>query len=391
MSLPPPSPSPSSRPTPRRASRPLRLRDVVVGGGAPITVQSMTKTDTRDAAATLTEIRRLAAAGCEIIRLAVPDEDAARALGKIAPASPIPVIADIHFDHRLALLALAGGVDGLRLNPGNIRDRQHIREVARAAADRGVPIRVGVNAGSLDPAMAARYGGVTPEALAESALAEVALLEAEGFQDIKIAVKAFDLAVMMAATRLVAARCPYPLHLGVTEAGLPEEGMVRSAIGIGALLLEGLGDTIRVSLTGDAVEEVIVGLRILRCVGLRRRGPIIVSCPTCGRCQIPLAAIAREVEQRTRDLEQPLQIAVMGCAVNGPGEARQADFGIAGGKEAGLIFRKGQVVRTLPAAQLVDGLLAEIREFLAAAEPGPGKDAPPQAPPGTPRPGGSAT
>ncbi len=376
---------------PRRVSRQLRLRQVAVGGGAPVTVQSMTKTDTRDVAATLAEIGRLARAGCEIIRLAVPDEEAARALGQIAPAAPIPVIADIHFDHRLALLALAGGVDGLRLNPGNIRDRAKLREVARAAADRGVPIRIGVNAGSLDPAMAARHGGVTAEALAESALAEAALLEAEGFQDIKVAVKAFDLDVMMAATRLVAARCPYPLHLGVTEAGLPEEGVVRSAIGIGALLLEGLGDTIRVSLTGDAAEEVAVGIRILRSVGLRRGGPIIVSCPTCGRCQIPLAAMAREVEQRTRDLDRPLQIAVMGCAVNGPGEARQADFGIAGGKEGGLIFRKGQVVRTLPASQLVDGLLAEIRQFLDSPDGASGTDRLLATPAETSRQGGSVT
>ncbi len=349
---------------PRRDTRPVRLRQVQVGGGAPLTVQSMTKTDTRDADATLAEIERLATAGCEIIRLAVPDETAARSLARIVPRSPLPVIADIHFDHRLALTALAGGVDGLRLNPGNIRDAAKIREVVRAAAERRVPIRIGVNAGSLDPAMAAKHGGVTAEALAESALAEAALLEREGFQDIKIAVKAFDLDLMMEATRLVAARCPYPLHLGVTEAGLPEEGIIRSAIGIGALLLAGLGDTLRVSLTGDAAEEVAAGIRILRSVGLRRGGPIIVSCPTCGRCQIPLQEMAREVARRTRDLTAPLQIAVMGCAVNGPGEARQADFGIAGGREGGLVFRKGKVVRTLPARELVDGLLDEIKGFL---------------------------
>jgi len=347
----------------RRSTRPVFLRGIQVGGGAAITVQTMTKTDTRDVAATLAEIERLALVGCEIVRVAVPDEAAAKALFAIASGSPIPVIADIHFDHILALTALKAGVHGLRLNPGNIRDHGKIREVVRAAAERKVPIRIGVNAGSLDPEMIRKFGGVTAEALAESAMAEVELLEKEGFHEIKIAVKAFDLGVTIEANRLIAARCQYPLHLGVTESGLPEEGIVRSSIGIGTLLLAGLGDTIRVSLTGDSAEEVQAGIRILKATGMRAAGRVIVSCPTCGRCQVPLQEMAREVSDRTRGLRKSVQIAVMGCAVNGPGEARQADFGIAGGKDSGLIFRKGKIVRTLPANELVDGLLDEINQF----------------------------
>ncbi|HEY9070730.1 MAG TPA: flavodoxin-dependent (E)-4-hydroxy-3-methylbut-2-enyl-diphosphate synthase [Candidatus Ozemobacteraceae bacterium] len=352
----------------RRKSKMIRLGTVPVGGGAPVTVQTMTKTDTRDAETTLREIERLALAGCEIIRLAVPDMAAAEALARIAPRSPIPVIADIHFDHQLALQALKGGVHGLRLNPGNLRDADKVRQVAHAAAERHVPIRVGVNAGSLDPAIASKHGGVTPAALAESALKEVALLESTGFDAIKIAVKAFDLHTMIEAARIVARSCDHPLHLGVTESGLPEEGIIRSAMGIGALLLAGIGDTIRVSLTGDSADEIAAGIRILRCAGLREAGPTIVSCPTCGRCQIPLQSIARDVSRRVAGLKAPITIAVMGCAVNGPGEARQADFGIAGGRESGLVFRHGQVVKTLPAAELVDGLLDEINRSLAGSE-----------------------
>ena len=354
--------------SPRRDSRPIRLRDLTVGGKTPITVQTMTKTDTRDVAATSAEIKRLALAGCDIIRLAVPDMAAAEALARIAPSSPIPVIADIHFDHRLALTALEGGVHGLRINPGNLRSEEKVREVAHAARDRGIPIRIGVNAGSLDPALHERFGGITGEALAESALQEAALLERHGFTAIKIAVKAFDLPVMLDAVRRVARATPYPLHLGVTESGLPAEGIIRSSIGIGALLLEGIGDTLRVSLTGDSAEEVAAGIAMLRILGLRRTGATIVSCPTCGRCQIPLIEIARDVSARLRNLETPLRIAVMGCAVNGPGEAREADFGIAGGKDSGLVFRKGKVIRTLPASELVAGLLEEIDRSLKAGD-----------------------
>ncbi len=348
----------------RRKSRPIFLGKVQVGGGSPVTVQTMTKTDTRSAQVTLEEIRRLAGAGCEIIRLAVPDEAAARALSRIAPESPIPVIADIHFDHNLALMSIESGVHGLRINPGNLRDPSKVRSVAHAAAERKVPIRIGVNAGSLDPALLAKFGGPTPEALAESALSEVAALEREGFNDIKIAVKAFDIRTMIEAVERVARSCEYPLHLGVTESGLPEDGIVRSTLGIGALLLQGIGDTIRVSLTGDSVDEVATGLRILRCLGLRTSGPTIVSCPTCGRCQVPLQEMARKVSAALSGIQAPIHVAVMGCAVNGPGEARQADFGIAGGKGSGLVFRKGRIVRTLPASELVEGLLEEIRAYL---------------------------
>ena len=348
----------------RRQTKQIKVGKVPIGGDSPVSVQTMTKTDTRDAVATLKEIERLALAGCDIIRLAVPDIDAAKALRTIVSKSPIPVIADIHFDHQLALVSMESGVHGLRLNPGNIRESEKIRQVAREAGQRGIPIRVGVNSGSLDPRMLEKYGGVTPQALAESALSEVSLLEKEGFSEIKIAIKAFDLYTTIEAVRIVAGSCRYPLHLGVTESGLPEEGIVRSSIGIGALLLEGIGDTIRVSLTGDSAQEVATGIRILRSVGLRETSPVLISCPTCGRCQIPLMDIAREVSEKLSGIALPLKVAVMGCAVNGPGEASQADFGIAGGRESGLIFRKGKIIRTLPTSELVGGLLEEIRNFL---------------------------
>ena len=348
----------------RRKSRAIRLGSTLVGGDAPITVQTMTKTDTRDVTATLNEIRRLQLAGCDIIRLAVPDMSAAEALKPICAASQLPVIADIHFDHQLALTAIKNGVHALRLNPGNIRSEEKVREVAAAANDRKIPIRVGVNAGSLDPEIKARYGGVTAAGLAEAAMSEVRRLEKYGFNLIKIAVKAFDLPMMTEAVRLVADACDYPLHLGVTESGLPEEGIIRSSIGIGSLLMQGIGDTIRVSLTGDSADEVLTGIKILKCLGLRESGPVIVSCPTCGRCQIPLQQIARAVKQRLEGVKGSFQVAVMGCAVNGPGEAEQADFGIAGGKDSGLLFRHGKVIRTLPVDQLVDGLIEEIFKSL---------------------------
>lgn len=344
----------------RRKSRQIMVGNVAVGGSAPITVQSMTKTDTRDADATINEINRLHLAGCDIIRLAVPDKQAAEALQKICIASPIPVIADIHFDHELALTSIENGVHALRLNPGNIRSEEKVREVAAAALDKGIPIRVGVNAGSLDPAVKARHGGVTAAALAESALTEAKRLEKYGFNLIKIAVKAFDLFTMTDAVKMVAEQCDYPLHLGVTESGLPETGIIRSSIGIGTLLMQGIGDTIRVSLTGDSVDEIKTGKRILQALNLNNESPVIVSCPTCGRCQIPLQDMAQKVSERLAGIKQPIQVAVMGCAVNGPGEAEQADFGIAGGKDCGLIFKKGKIIRTLPTNQLVDGLMEEI-------------------------------
>ncbi len=348
----------------RRKSKKIFLGNVAVGGDSPVSVQSMTKTDTRDADKTISEIINLANAGCDIIRLAVPDMQAATSLKEITEMSPIPVIADIHFDYKLALAAIENGVQGLRLNPGNIRSEENIALIAAAAKEKKIPIRVGVNAGSLDPAIKAKYGGVTAEGLAESALKEVELLEKMDFNLIKIAVKAFELEKMIQAVKIVADKCDYPIHLGVTESGLPEEGIIRSSIGIGSLLMEGIGDTIRVSLTGNSVDEVVTGKRILKATGLLLDGPTIVSCPTCGRCQIPLQDIARQVRQRLEGIEESFQVAVMGCAVNGPGEAEQADFGIAGGKESGLIFKKGKVVRTLPADKLVDGLVEEIFKSL---------------------------
>lgn len=349
----------------RRASKQISLGKVMIGGDSPLTVQTMTKTDTRDVATTIAEIKRLAITGCEIIRSAVPDMEAAIALKEICANIPIPLIADIHFDHHLALQAMKSGVNGLRLNPGNMRSEEKIQEVIAAAKDLQIPVRVGVNAGSLDPAIKAKYGGVTSVGLAESALNEVQRLEKYGFNLIKIAVKAFDLNVMSEAVKIVASSCEYPIHLGVTESGLPEEGIIRSSIGIGNLLMQGIGDTIRVSLTGDSAEEVKTGIRILKSLGLRESGPVIVSCPTCGRCQIPLEKMAREVHERLKEVSAPIHVAVMGCAVNGPGEAEQADFGIAGGKDSGLIFLKGKIIRTLPADKLVDGLMEEINKSLS--------------------------
>ncbi len=348
----------------RRETKQLKIGKVAVGGGAPITVQTMTKTDTRDKVKTIEEIKKLHMVGCDIIRLAVPDQEAASALEAISVESPIPVIADIHFDHELALAAIENGVQALRLNPGNIRSKEKVAQVAAAAKHKGIPIRVGVNGGSLDPAIKARYGGVTGPALAESALNEVALLESLGFDLIKVAVKAFDIKTMVEAVKIVANECPYPLHLGVTESGLPEEGIIRSSIGIGSLLSEGIGDTIRVSLTGDSAQEIKTGINILKALNLREGGVTIVSCPTCGRTQIPLIEMAQEVKDKLSGVNAGLTVAVMGCAVNGPGEAEQADFGIAGGKDSGLIFKKGKIIKTLPANRLVDGLVEEIFNFL---------------------------
>ncbi|GAB4270711.1 MAG: flavodoxin-dependent (E)-4-hydroxy-3-methylbut-2-enyl-diphosphate synthase [Candidatus Rifleibacteriota bacterium] len=360
--------------TKRRNSIPIFLGKFQIGGSAPVSVQTMTKTDTRDIDSTVAEIKRLAIAGCEVIRCAVPDMQAAKSLKQICRQSPIPVIADIHFDHRLAIQAVESGVQGLRLNPGNMRSEEKVLEVVAAAKTHKIPIRVGVNAGSLDPAIKLKYGGVTPEGLAESALNEVKRLEKHGFNLIKIAVKAFDLFTMSEAVKIVASSCDYPLHLGVTESGLPEDGIVRSSIGIGSLLMQGIGDTIRVSLTGDSAEEIKTGLRILKSLGLREIGPVLVSCPTCGRCQVPLQEMARQVSERLKEISAPIHVAVMGCAVNGPGEAEQADFGIAGGKNSGLIFKKGKVIKTLPSDCLVDGLIEEIKNSLELELNGDKKD-----------------
>lgn len=342
----------------RRTAKQVMVGSTPIGGGAPIAIQSMTNTDTRDAAATAAQIQELTAAGCEIVRVAVPDEEAAAALPRIKEQIEIPLVADIHFDYRLALLALEGGVDKLRINPGNIGKQAHVREVAAQAKDRGVPIRVGVNSGSL-PSWAIEAYGRTPEAMVEAALHHVGLLEKADFTDIVISMKATDIDWTVQAHELIAHRTPYPLHLGITEAGTAWFGTIKSACGLSALLSRGLGDTLRVSLTADPVEEVRVAWAILMALRIRQRGPLFISCPTCGRTQIPLQDIAEAVEKRLSHITAPLTIAVMGCAVNGPGEARDADLGIAGGSGVGLLFRRGQVIRRVSQEELVDALVEE--------------------------------
>jgi len=348
-----------------RLTRQIHVGSVAIGGGAPVSVQSMCSTDTRDAAATLGQIRRLAEAGCEIVRCAVPDAEAASALASICAGSALPVIADIHFDYQLALASLAAGVAGLRLNPGNIGARWKVEEVVRACAERRVPIRIGVNGGSLEKELLEKYGHPTPEAMAESALGHIRILEDLGYAEIKVSLKASDIRRTVEAYRLLAAEVDYPLHIGITEAGTTWAGTVKSAVGIGTLLYDGLGDTLRVSLTGDPVEEVRVGWEILKSLGLRERGPVFISCPTCGRCQIDLIPIAEEVERRLHDLPKTITVAVMGCVVNGPGEAREADVGIAGGHGQGLLFRRGEVVRKVPQNELADALVAEAWKVVA--------------------------
>jgi (E)-4-hydroxy-3-methylbut-2-enyl-diphosphate synthase len=319
----------------------------------------MCSTDTRDVAATLAQIEGLTAAGCDIVRCAVPDEDAARALAEVRKGCRIPLVADIHFDYRLALLALENGVDALRLNPGNIGERWKVEEVVRACAERRVPIRIGVNGGSLEKELLAKYGHASAPAMVESALGHIRILEELGFEEIKVSLKASDVRRTVDAYRLLRNQVDYPLHIGITEAGTTWGGTIKSAVGLGALLYDGIGDTLRVSLTGDPVEEVRVGWEILRSLDLRERGPVFISCPTCGRCQIDLIPIAEEVERRLRDLPKKIVVAVMGCVVNGPGEAREADVGIAGGKGQGLLFRRGEVVRKVAQDELADALVAE--------------------------------
>jgi (E)-4-hydroxy-3-methylbut-2-enyl-diphosphate synthase len=320
----------------------------------------MTKTDTRDAVATIEQIKQLALDGCEIIRAAVPDREAAAALPAILKEASIPLVADIHFDYRLALEAIKAGVAGLRINPGNIGGRYKVEEVVKAASEKDIPIRIGVNTGSLEKEVLERYGGITAGAMAESALRHIDILEKLNFFNIKISLKSSNVPLMVDAYRLLAAQVDYPFHIGVTEAGTLRSGTVKSAVGIGILLNEGIGDTIRVSLTGNPGHEVRVGYEILKALGLRRRGVELISCPTCGRTRIDLIRIAGEVEDRLQSLDRPLKVAVMGCVVNGPGEAREADVGIAGGKGTGLIFRKGEIVRKVPEDRLVDELLKEI-------------------------------
>jgi (E)-4-hydroxy-3-methylbut-2-enyl-diphosphate synthase len=336
-----------------------------VGGGSPVSVQSMTKTDTRNVPATVRQIRALARAGCEIIRVAVPDREAAEALGAITRASPIPVVADIHFDWRLALTALKKGVDGLRINPGNIGARWKLKELVEALKDRQVPVRVGVNAGSLEKDLLKKYGRPVPEALVQSAERHIALLREMGHGEVKVSLKASGVRATVQAYRLFAERNDCPLHIGITEAGPLFQGLVKSSLGLGLLLAEGLGDTVRVSLTAPPAQEVRAAYEILRALGLREYGPEIVSCPTCGRCGVDLRRMVAKVERRLEGLRTPVTVAVMGCAVNGPGEAREADFGIASGKGQGLVFRHGKVVARAPEAGLIDALMEEIEKETA--------------------------
>ena len=347
----------------RKSTKAVMVGPVQVGGDAPIRVQSMTNTDARDVQATVAQIKVLAEQGCEIVRVAVPDSGAARVLPEIIKASELPLIADIHFDHRLAMQAIAAGIDGLRINPGNIGGTAKVREVVAAARERDIPFRIGVNAGSLEKQYLERDGGVTAGGMVESALQHVKILEDLNYNNLKISLKASNLPIMLEAYRTISGLVDYPLHIGVTEAGTPGYGTVKSAVGIGILLEEGIGDTIRVSLTGDPVHEVKAAYDILKALGLRRRGVELISCPTCGRTQVDLIKIAREVEEKLQNLDKPLTVAVMGCTVNGPGEAREADIGIACGKGEGLIFRKGLVVRKAPEDELLEEFLHELNEL----------------------------
>lgn len=348
----------------RKNTRALQVGKVTVGGRAPVSVQSMTNTKTHDVESTVKQIQELAEVGCDIVRVAVPDMDAALALEKIKAQISIPLIADIHFDYRLALAAMERGVDGLRINPGNIGSELHVASVVKEAKKRSIPIRIGVNAGSLEKSLLQKYGHPTPEAMVESALQHVAILERLGFYDIKISLKANNVPMTIQAYRLISERLEYPLHLGITEAGTINSGIIKSSVGIGSLLAEGIGDTVRVSLTGNPVHEVRVANEILKTLGLREYGPTLISCPTCGRCNIHLVEIAEKVEKKLASVTKPIKVAVMGCVVNGPGEAKEADVGIAGGKGFGIVFRKGEIISKVPDSELVDALFREIEKLI---------------------------
>lgn len=347
----------------RRKSRTIAIGQVTIGGENPVAVQSMTNTKTENIPATVDQIHRLTDRGCEIIRCAVPTLEAAQALKEIRKQIAIPLVADIHFDYRLALAALESGVDALRLNPGNIGGRERVEKVVEAARQRQVPIRIGVNAGSLPKDLLEKYGHPTAEALVEAAWRHIHILEEMDYNNIVISLKAHDVPLTLAAYRLMARECDYPLHVGITEAGTIRSGLIKSAVGIGTLLAEGIGDTIRVSLTGDPLAEIDAGFEILKSLGLRQHGPTLVSCPTCGRTCWSLEKVAKEVEARLAEIPEPITVAVMGCVVNGPGEAREADVGIAGGKGEGLLFRKGQILRKVPEARLVEELFEEIQKI----------------------------
>lgn len=349
---------------PRKRTRSIRVGGVPIGGDAPVVIQSMTSTPTSDVDATVEQVHRLEARGCEVIRVAVPDVDAASCLRAIRERIGIPLIADIHFDYRLALKAVEQGVDGLRINPGNIGGRGKVREVVAAARERSLPIRIGVNSGSVEKDLLEKYGGPTPDALVASALNHARFLEEENYREIKVSVKASSVESTVLAYRKLSEACDYPLHLGVTEAGTLLPGAIKSALGIGTLLMEGIGDTIRISLTADPAEEISAALCILTSLGLRERAyPEIISCPTCGRLQYDLQSLVARVEQRLAAVKLPISVAIMGCAVNGPGEARHADIGVAGGNGRGVIFRGGEVVRTCGEAELEDVLMSEIEDM----------------------------
>jgi len=347
----------------RRKTNRIFIGTVPLGDGASIAVQSMTNTNTSDVKATVRQIARLARMGCEIIRVGVPDTDAAKALGSIKVMSPIPVVADVHFDPRLAIESIRRGVDALRLNPGNIGSHQKVREIAKVAAERNVPIRIGVNSGSVEKKFLERYGGPSPEAMVESALSHAVVLEKEGFHLIKISLKGSDVARTIDAYRLLSSRVSYPLHVGITEAGTLLPGSVKSAVGIGLLLAEGIGDTIRVSLTAPPEREIVAAYAILRSLGIRARGVEVISCPTCSRTEIDLIPLAYKVEKALGRVKTPLKVAVMGCVVNGPGEAKEADVGIAGGKGRGVLFKRGRKIGTFREEDLLPALLAEIHEM----------------------------
>ena len=344
----------------RNQTKVVHIGGVPVGGGHPIVIQSMTNTDTRDISATVAQIKALEMAGCEIVRVAVPDVEAATAIKQIKKEISIPLVADIHFDYKLAIMAVENGADKLRINPGNIGSEDHVRQVAEAAKANNLPIRVGVNGGSLEKEIVKKYGGVTAEGLAESALHNVSLLEKCGFENIVVSVKASNVPLILDSHKILAERIPYPLHLGLTEAGTPYKGAIRSAAGLGALLNLGLGDTIRVSLAGDPVQEIQAAKVILEAMGLRRFGVTVIACPTCGRTDLDVAKIALQVEERLAHVTNPITIAVMGCAVNGPGEAREADIGVAGGRNGAVLFRKGQVIRHIPECEIVETIVQEV-------------------------------
>ena len=354
----------------RRPTRTIWVGDVPVGGPHPVVVQSMTNTDTRNVEATVEQIKRLEEVGCEIIRVAVPDKEAAQAIAEIKKRIRIPLIADIHFDWTLALEALAAGADGLRINPGNIKGLENIKKIILAAKERQAAVRIGVNAGSLEKEIRKKYGGATPEALVESALKHLDFIVGDlGFENLKVSLKSSQVWTTIEAYRLFSQRSDFPLHLGVTEAGGLIPGTVKSTFALGLLLSEGIGDTLRVSLTRDPEEEIHVAYEILRAVGIRNRGPEIISCPTCGRCEINLFAIAEEVEKFARKIEKPLKLAVMGCVVNGPGEAKEADVGLAGGKGVGLIFRKGKIIRKVKEEEILPAFFMEVEKFLREENP----------------------